>query len=70
MDRITDPTELVKAATRRRPTGPGFSIKDAQRSTVLVIEATQVTDPGPDFTRWTLLNDNGTQIATADVPGY
>lgn len=70
LDRITDPTELVAAATRRQPAGPAFDIEDAQRAAVLIVEATTAADQGPDFTRWTLLNAAGTTIATADVPGF
>lgn len=70
MDRITDPAEMVTAATRQRPAGPGFGIEDAQRAAVLIVEATTAADAGTDFTRWTLRDADGAKIAAADVPGF
>lgn len=70
LDRITDPAALVTAAIRKRPAGPAFDIEDAQRASVLIVEATTATDPGHDFTRWTLTDATGGQIATADVSGF
>ena len=70
MDRITDPAEIVSAATKRRPAGPGFRSEDAQRASVLTVEATTAADVGPDLTRWTLRDAAGTKIAAADVPGF
>ncbi|MBB3268810.1 hypothetical protein FHW79_006486 [Azospirillum sp. OGB3] len=69
-DRITDPEALIKTATRKHPTGPAFDIKDAQRAAVLIVEATTAADPGPDLTRWTLIDATGALIARADVPGF
>lgn len=70
MDRITDPVEMVSAATKRRPAGPGFRIEDAQRAAVLVVEPTTAADAGPDFTRWTLRDAAGARVAVGDVPGF
>lgn len=70
MDRITDPDEIVSAATERRPAGPGFRIEEAQRASVLIVEATTAADAGPDFTRWPLRDAAGAKIAAADVTGF
>ena len=70
MDRITVPAEIVSAATERRPAGPGFRIEDAQRASLLIVEATTAADAGPDFTRWTLRDAAGAKIAAADVTGF
>lgn len=70
LKRITDPGELVKVATARRPTGPGFSMVDAERATILVVEGASFNDPGPDFSHWKLLDAGGAEVASAHVPGY
>jgi hypothetical protein len=70
LKRITDPVELVEAATARRPAGPDFPKADAQRAAVLVVEASSFSDPGPDFTRWQLLDADGAEVAATVIPGY
>ncbi|WP_143266476.1 hypothetical protein [Azospirillum oryzae] len=68
--RITDPGKLFEAATAPGPDGPGFSKGDALRGALLVVEATSVNDPGPDFTRWKLVAADGDEVASAVVPGF
>jgi hypothetical protein len=70
LSRITDPVELVAAATEGRPIGPGFSIADTERAAVLVVDASSFNDPGPDFIRWKLLDADGAEVASTTVPGF
>ncbi|WP_372395324.1 hypothetical protein ABMY26_07380 (plasmid) [Azospirillum sp. HJ39] len=70
LSRITDPDKLFKAATAPRPDGPGFSEDVALRGVFLVVEASGVNDPGPDFTCWKLVGADGDEVASAVVPGF
>jgi hypothetical protein len=70
VDRIIDSAKLVVAATKRKPFGPAFSVGLAQKASELIIEASAVTNPGPDCTHYTLKDSLGTIIARVEVPGH
>jgi hypothetical protein len=70
VDRIIDRARLVVAATKRRPFGPAFSVGDAEKASELIIEATAVTDSGPDCICYTLKDALGNVIARVEVPGH
>lgn len=56
--------------TMSPPMGPGFSIDEAEQADSMSISFSAFSDPGTDYTIFTLYSKNGEPISTKTIKGY
>lgn len=63
-------TEDKKKMVERPPFGPGFSQDRADQAVKMQVWGTSFSDPGPDYCKFKLLDEDDRVIDTQRVDGY
>lgn len=67
---IEDPAQVREQATKPVPFGPGFSQRMAKDAVRMIVTGSTFSDPGPDWTKWELVDAKGKTYACKMIPGY
>jgi len=69
MEKLTG-ARMVEVATDKPPFGPGFSPEEVEEASSMEIIGSTVSDPGPDWCEFVLLDKDGSRVGCTRVPGY